>query len=214
MENSLSLTLSMSRISTFISTCTCIIFIWILSFIFYLISTFISSWTCIIFTWVLKWKKIIGSVPIFAHAFFSSKAHETLSPYFRTVFCFLKNTTHRSIWWGGLQFLVGDRETPPQDTFEHTWWWGWWSFWLWWFRVVDVMMMMMMMLKTNQAEWVLPRAWPWGDWLELGGEATNRAYIFIVQGVPKNWLIEKNPKIECCGAKFSHEHDLGALDPA
>ena len=132
MENSLSLTLSMSRISTFISTCTCIIFIWLLSFMFYLISTFISTWTCIIFTWVLKWKKIIGSVPIFAYAFFSSKAHETLSPYFRTVFCFLKNTTHRSIWWGGLQFLVGDRETPPQDTFEHTWWWGWWSFWLWW----------------------------------------------------------------------------------
>ena len=52
-------------------------------------------------------------------------------------------------------------------------------------RVVDVMMMVMMVLKTNQAEWVLPRAWPWGDWLELGGEATNRAYIFIVQGVPK-----------------------------
>ena len=33
MENSLSLTLSMSRISTFISTCTCIIFIWILSYL-------------------------------------------------------------------------------------------------------------------------------------------------------------------------------------
>ena len=44
----------------------------------------------------------------------------------------VKNTSHRSIWWGGLQFLVGDRETPPQDTFEHTWWWGWWPFWLWW----------------------------------------------------------------------------------
>ena len=32
----------------------------------------------------------------------------------------------------------------------------------------------------------------------------------------KNLLVEKKilTKIECCGAKFAHEHDLGALDPA
>ena len=32
----------------------------------------------------------------------------------------------------------------------------------------------------------------------------------------KNWLIRKKSltKNECCGAKFSHKHDLGALDPA
>ena len=84
MENSLSLTLSMSRISTFISTCTCIMIIWLLSFIF--ISTFISTWSWIIFTWVLKWKKIIGSVPIFAHAYFSSKAHETFKALFQNSF--------------------------------------------------------------------------------------------------------------------------------
>ena len=37
-----------------------------------------------------------------------------------------------------------------------------------------------------------------------------------IQGAIKNVLIEKKiiTKIECCGAEFSHEHDLGALDPA
>ena len=32
----------------------------------------------------------------------------------------------------------------------------------------------------------------------------------------KNLLVEKKilTKIECCGAKFAHECDLGALDPA
>ena len=34
--------------------------------------------------------------------------------------------------------------------------------------------------------------------------------------VSKKLLIAKKilTKIECCGAKFAHEHDLGALDPA
>ena len=34
----------------------------------------------------LKWKKIIGSVPIFAHAYFSSKAHETFKALFQNSF--------------------------------------------------------------------------------------------------------------------------------
>ena len=36
-----------------------------------------------------------------------------------------------------------------------------------------------------------------------------------VQGVPKKWPAEKIfTKIDCCGAKFTHGHDLGALDQA
>ena len=35
------------------------------------------------------------------------------------------------------------------------------------------------------------------------------------QGVPKMTNRKKIlTKIECCGAKFSHKHDLGVLDPA
>ena len=35
-------------------------------------------------------------------------------------------------------------------------------------------------------------------------------------GCPKKWQKEEKnlSQIECCEAKFSHEHDLGALDPA
>ena len=36
-----------------------------------------------------------------------------------------------------------------------------------------------------------------------------------VQGVLKKWPAEKIfTKIDCCGAKFTHGHDLGALDQA
>ena len=76
-----------------------------LAFIF--ISTFISTWSWIIFTWVLKWKKIIGSVPIFAHAYFSSKAHETFKALFQNSFLRYKesiplNTDLQMIYTGDL----------------------------------------------------------------------------------------------------------------
>ena len=36
----------------------------------------------------------------------------------------------------------------------------------------------------------------------------------INAGCPKIKYLKKLTKIECCGAKFSHGHDLGAFDPA